>query len=597
MKKYMKLFLTMFLFFISLSILFQETVMADEYYNLKVNLSGPEDLIKNIKVEIEGKDPLKEGVKLPKGSNYKLIIKNIPEDTFLFEFNENRTQFYYNLNLVDITEDKEINLEIAEVGEKLFADAIAYGDKEITVYGIPNMEFKYGFSQGQAQWIDILKDGKIGKDGKTVIKFDEEENGLAFNTFYIENNRLKWNMRYMDLKLYNSYLEMEEIHIGDTEIKGITNYDKNVDIVVLNYKTGSQKFYLNINTNSQTGEFIQKIDAIKENDIVLVNTRDMNIAGNRSRTMEIRPLLENNRVKRLSGKNRYETSLEIAKYTYPKVDNIVILNGDKSADSLSAGPIANELNAPILLTTKDFLYYEAEEYIKESGAKNIIVVGGENAISKKLIDGINELGISKIKRLSGINRYETSFSIAKYLMDNFNYNKSILIANGLLEADALSVSSYATESKQPILLTDGNHISKNIVNEMKNYKIGYTTIIGGENTIKNTVFEGTDLELHERIAGSNRYETSVKIAEKLENVDSIVFTNGYKSVDALSAASLYNVAKAPILLTDGVNLTKTQEEFIIELNKEKNIEKLYVVGGRDSIEDIIINKINILLNN
>lgn len=89
---------------------------------------------------------------------------------------------------------------------------------------------------------------------------------------------------------------------------------------------------------------------------------------------------------RISGKNRYETSLKIAKSLYPNPDNVILVSGENYPDALSAVSLSKKEKAPVVLVKKDEISKETKEYIEK--AKKITVVGGESSISKKAVETI-----------------------------------------------------------------------------------------------------------------------------------------------------------------------------------------------------------------
>lgn len=92
---------------------------------------------------------------------------------------------------------------------------------------------------------------------------------------------------------------------------------------------------------------------------------------------------------RISGKNRYLTSLTVAK-EYEKnfeFDTVIVVNGDNYPDALSASGLAGKYNAPILLTSKDNTQAEVLAYIKNK-ANKVIIVGGTNSVSELVAEKI-----------------------------------------------------------------------------------------------------------------------------------------------------------------------------------------------------------------
>lgn len=77
-------------------------------------------------------------------------------------------------------------------------------------------------------------------------------------------------------------------------------------------------------------------------------------------------------VNRISGKNRYETSINIAKhYNSEKFENVIIANGNDFPDALAGSALSKKLNAPILLIDENVnSSRETINLIKSKLAKN-----------------------------------------------------------------------------------------------------------------------------------------------------------------------------------------------------------------------------------
>lgn len=86
--------------------------------------------------------------------------------------------------------------------------------------------------------------------------------------------------------------------------------------------------------------------------------------------------------KRVSGKDRYETALEIAKLSFDKNNNAILASGQVFADSLSAVSLTKKHNAPIILTQSNYLTENAKKYLND---KNVFIVGGEKTVVKDIL--------------------------------------------------------------------------------------------------------------------------------------------------------------------------------------------------------------------
>lgn len=92
---------------------------------------------------------------------------------------------------------------------------------------------------------------------------------------------------------------------------------------------------------------------------------------------------------------------------------------------------------------------------------------------------------------------------------------------------------------------------------------------------------------YNRIAGSNRYETSVKVSEQWSSSKYAVLASGQDFPDALSAAPLASKYDAPILLTNPKKLDiKTEAEI-----KRLGVSEIFIVGGYASVSKDIENKL------
>ena len=262
-------------------------------------------------------------------------------------------------------------------------------------------------------------------------------------------------------------------------------------------------------------------------------------------------------VKRIQGMNRYETSVKISNSSFEKSDRVILVSGENFADALTAVNLSAE--GPILLTEKEGLKAVTSNEIERLKAKEVIIVGGESSVSKK-IEG--QLKGKKIIRISGKNRYETSTKLAQQLKA-----KDVVLANGNSFADALSAAPFAVQKNQTLVLTDGKNLPDGIKAE------DVKTIIGGKNSVN---IKG--LEKAERVSGKNRYETSLEVMKRMNKTEKAVLADGRNYPDALSAAPLAVKKSTGILLSDD-NAIDNIKSFI-----DKNgIKQVTIIGGEKSV--------------
>ena len=282
------------------------------------------------------------------------------------------------------------------------------------------------------------------------------------------------------------------------------------------------------------------------------------------------------KVERISGTDRYETCVNISKKAYKSSEVAILASGQKIQDALASGGVAAKLKAPLLLTQKDRLPSVVLDELKRLNVKKIILVGGQESISSSLENQLDN--IYKVERVSGRDRYETSIKLAEVI--NKDTKQENIIVNGNT-VDALTAGAVAAKLNRSIILTNGVNLPEG-ANRVVNPASPNNIIIGGISSINIEGLKG------ERIAGSDRYETSKKIAEKYYagKTNKALLANGVNSIDALSAINLAVSENAPVLLTAYDSLDNDVSKFL-----ENNTNKVYVLGGYQSISDDVYKNI------
>lgn len=298
-------------------------------------------------------------------------------------------------------------------------------------------------------------------------------------------------------------------------------------------------------------------------------------------------------VNRLFGSDRYKTSVKISNnFNSGEVKNIIVSSGKDFPDALSGSVLSKKYNAPILLLNKTTgESSDSIEYIKNHLSKdgNIYVLGGSASVGEDFITYIKELGYNNIIRLGGSNRAATNKSI----VDNMNVEEGtpLIIANGYDGfADALSVSSVASSKGYPILITRKSSLPNEVKSSISTIKPSKVYIVGGNGAVDTEVIgelkslvPSLDDSKIIRISGETRYETSLNIAKSFDlDSDSAVIANGTNFPDALSGSALAAKLNAPIILTNGQDITN-QRDFI----DSKNYKDLVLLGGLASIDLLV----------
>src|SRR3712207_6082732 len=116
----------------------------------------------------------------------------------------------------------------------------------------------------------------------------------------------------------------------------------------------------------------------------------------------------------------------------------------------TASSLANKESRSIILVEKNTLPTESKQLLEK--ANDLIIVGGENSISKNLEKSLKNKNIT---RIAGKNRYETAVKIAE---KSYPDSKQLAIANGLTLVDSLSFGPVTGKIQTPILLTKNKNL-------------------------------------------------------------------------------------------------------------------------------------------
>lgn len=297
-------------------------------------------------------------------------------------------------------------------------------------------------------------------------------------------------------------------------------------------------------------------------------------------------------VDRISGVDRFETSVAVSKTYWTSAVNVIIASGSDFPDALCATPLAKKLDAPIILTSKDNISDTAIAEIKRLGVKIVTIVGGTAVVSTAVESKISSItysenGSSKnivVNRIAGADRYETSIGVAKAL----GKSSSAFLAFGYNFPDAISAASIAGVQGMPIILTDINElpsVSKSYIassNFEKVYALGGTGVIskGIVDSIPNSV----------RISGNTRYETNIAILKAFENTFNFNITfiaSGENFPDALTGSAVAAKKLSPVLLVSS-NIDAATKTYL-EQNKNQ-MNNFMILGGTGAVDASLISE-------
>lgn len=130
-------------------------------------------------------------------------------------------------------------------------------------------------------------------------------------------------------------------------------------------------------------------DVIKSSKASLINIAGGEKSVSESTKANIKKI-SNATVNRMGGADRYETSILLAKYSGAK-EVVVVASGENFADALVAAPFSAKQKGAILLTNKDKLGQNAEQFIKDTKFNKSYVIGGEKSVSEDVINQLTSI--------------------------------------------------------------------------------------------------------------------------------------------------------------------------------------------------------------
>ena len=214
---------------------------------------------------------------------------------------------------------------------------------------------------------------------------------------------------------------------------------------------------------------------------------------------------------------------------------------------------------------------------------NIILV----IILVGVLSAHNALAATTINRIMGADRYKTAVAISQAGWPNGS--NTVILTTGEDFPDAISAAPLAHKYKAPILLTQPNTLNSDTFAELQRLKTKQVIIVGGTGAISaNVESQLKSMNINTtRIAGQDRYDTSVQVAKTLGSNKGIFITTGSNFPDALSAAPIAAAQGMPILLVPPDNLPATTKSY---LSSNKNAT-LYVLNGNNELSQNLINQL------
>lgn len=208
-------------------------------------------------------------------------------------------------------------------------------------------------------------------------------------------------------------------------------------------------------------------------------------------------------------------------------------------------------------------------------------------------------------RLSGANRYETSYEISKA---NFLTSNVAVLASGTSFADALCASGLAGVYDAPLLLippklfNDTGWTPEGLAFRNEVIRLGVTDflVVGGTSVVPdalvNQATDVCDVASASRYGGTDRYGTSAIVMDQIVNQSGgapavVLMARGDQFADALAAAPFAYANGYPILLTKPYLLPDP----VITRLTGSTPDAVYLLGGTAAVSASVASQINAIV--
>lgn len=310
-------------------------------------------------------------------------------------------------------------------------------------------------------------------------------------------------------------------------------------------------------------------------------------------------------VQRSAGPERIETAVAASRDHRAAASDALLATATSFPDALSAGALAAGLRAPLLLTHRDSLPDSVAEELDRLGVTTVWILGGTAVVAPEVESDLAALGF-EVRRIAGDSRYGTAREIA--LETGPSPTGEVVVALGhhpqpeRAWPDAVASGALAASSDRlPTLLTAHDTLPPATEQALAELDAERVLLIGGTAAIESGVEERiTDLGYDvTRIAGTSRYETSVRLAdEALRRSDDpqqpVVFATGGNFPDALAAGALAGSLESPLVLVPPTDLGGSVDAWL-----RSNADRWsggVVIGGAVAASDFVLEQLTAAVN-
>lgn len=249
---------------------------------------------------------------------------------------------------------------------------------------------------------------------------------------------------------------------------------------------------------------------------------------------------------------------------------LYITNREELSDAISGGVLVTAEGSGLLTIGSEGIDEEEQALIE--GADEVYIIGGPVRVPQRF----ENFGNFQY-RFSGQSRFETAVEIANHL----GTDRDLVIVNGYNYVDSITSTSMLALENRNVLLVGKDSIHPATKAYLEAHGAGKDLIfVGGENSISSQVKEealkliSSEKTVEEStLAGADRYETSLKIAQRNPEDSNLVLANGYDFEMAINAVNFFDEAQTTLLAS-----SENKDQILEAYKQSHNPAKVYSIG-------------------
>lgn len=250
----------------------------------------------------------------------------------------------------------------------------------------------------------------------------------------------------------------------------------------------------------------------------------------------------------------------------PSGSNAVVVSNVENG--LISGPVAEQLDSPVLNVGEDYIPRPTSRAINRMGAEEVIIVGGEDDVSKKVENRL-ERRFGSVTRISESNSVDTSISLSDEYWSDGSDKVAIVQKESASSGVDASLRNSISSGSGPVLIAKSGSLGNVVLSEVERLGAKEATVYAYEP-------EKVEQELRqkgvEEVNVIHRDGVGMDFEERISNSVQEVLVMPSDSQEALKAIPSGSH-------TEGVVVSNRAEiNSLVDAAQENNVEKAVVVG-------------------